>query len=146
MYHHIERCRGLRRNHQDLIVLNGLQPALRQIPAVCLSSDFHSGGTAIALIIIGGTGLEREREPPAEFLRPILSNENDAGMGVSLQDARAELRARGGSFQRASEEKLRTRRIVSVADRFRHPAATRPTPGSDDSRSTSTDAPPPGSA
>ena len=49
-------------------------------------------------------------------------------------------------FQRASEEKLRTRRIVSVADRFRHPAATRPTPGSDDSRSTSTDAPPPGSA
>ena len=31
MYHYIERCRGLRRNHQDLIVLNGLQPALRQI-------------------------------------------------------------------------------------------------------------------
>ena len=63
-----------------------------------------------------------------------------------LRDARDVLRARGGSFQRASEEKLRTRRIVSVADRFRHPAATRPTPGSDDSRSTSTDAPPPGSA
>ena len=51
-----------------------------------------------------------------------------------------------GSFQRASEEKLRTPRIVSVAGRFRHPAATRPTPGSDDSRSISTDAPPPGSA
>ena len=36
-----------------------------------------------------------------------------------LRDARDVLRARGGSFQRASEEKLRTRRIVSVADRFR---------------------------
>jgi hypothetical protein len=36
-----------------------------------------------------------------------------------------------------------TRRVVSVADRFRRSAATRPTPGSDDSRSTSTDAPPP---
>ena len=85
MYHHIERCRGLRRNHQDLprtvnglIVLNGLQPALRQIPAVCLSSDFHSGASPLAIMIIEGTGLEREREPPAEFLRPILSNENDA--------------------------------------------------------------------
>jgi len=37
-------------------------------------------------------------------------------------DARAALRARGGSFQRASEEKLRTRRVVSVADRFRRSA------------------------
>ena len=47
------------------------------------------------------------------------------------------------SFQRASEEKLRSRRIVSVADRFRRSAAaTRPTPGGDGSRSTSTDAPP----
>ena len=53
------------------------------------------------------------------------------------------------SFQRASEEKLRSRRIVSVADRFRRSAAaTRPTPGGDGSRSTSTDAQPslPGNA
>ena len=85
MYHHIERCRGLRRNHQDLprtvdglLVLNGLQPALRQIPAVCLSSDFHSGASPLSIMIIEGTGFEREWEPPAEFLRPILSNENDA--------------------------------------------------------------------
>ena len=61
-----------------------------------------------------------------------------------LQDARAVLRAHDtGSFQRASEEKLRTRRVVSVAGRFRRSAATQPAPGSDDSRSTSTDAPPP---
>jgi hypothetical protein len=39
-----------------------------------------------------------------------------------------------GSFQRATEEKLRTRRVVSVADRFRRSAAE--TPGGDDSRST----------
>jgi hypothetical protein len=33
-----------------------------------------------------------------------------------------------GSFQRASEEKLRTRRIVSVAERFRRSAAEKPPP------------------
>ena len=76
-----------------------------------------------------------------------------AGVEVSLGYVRAALRARempGSfqgktpcSFQRASEEKLRSRRIVSVADRFRRSAAaTRPTPGGDGSRSTSTDAPP----
>jgi hypothetical protein len=32
----------------------------------------------------------------------------------------------GGSFQRASEEKQRTRRVVKVADRFRHAAAETP--------------------
>ena len=76
----------------------------------------------------------------------------------SLRAARATLRARETpgsfqgetpcSFQRASEEKLRSRRIVSVADRFRRSAAaTRPTPGGDGSHSTSTDAPPtPGNA
>ena len=43
---------------------------------------------------------------------------------------RAALRAREtpDSFQRASEEKLRTRRIVSVADRFRRSAAEAPPP------------------
>ena len=57
----------------------------------------------------------------------------------NLRNARAVLRAREtpsetpGSFQRATEEKLRTRRVVSVADRFRRPAAE--TPGGDDSRS-----------
>ena len=78
----------------------------------------------------------------------VLGGTHPVAMGIedALRQSRAALRARGGSFQRASEEELRTRRIVSVADRFRHPAATRPTPGSDDSRSTSTDAPPPGSA
>ena len=34
-------------------------------------------------------------------------------------------RGDGGSFQRASEEKLRTRRVVRVADRFRSPSADR---------------------
>ena len=71
------------------------------------------------------------------------------GIEVYLRNARVVLRARDpGSFQRASEEKLRTRRIVCLADRFRRSAATQPTPGSDDSRSTSTDAapPPPGDA
>jgi len=58
----------------------------------------------------------------------------------NLRNARAVLRASEtpsetpGSFQRATEEKLRTRRVVSVADRFRRPAAE--TPGGDDSRST----------
>ena len=58
----------------------------------------------------------------------------------NLRNARAVLRAREtpsetpGSFQRASEEKLRTRRVVSVADRFRRSAAD--TPGGEDSRST----------
>ena len=82
--------------------------------------------------------------------RRVMGGANPITGGIErhLQKSRAVLRAREtpGSFQRASEEKLRTRRIVSVADRFRHPAATRPTPGSDDSRSTLTDAPPPGSA
>ena len=42
------------------------------------------------------------------------------GIEVYLRNARVVLRARDpGSFQRASEEKLRTRRVVSVADRFR---------------------------
>ena len=41
-----------------------------------------------------------------------------------------------GSFQRASGEKLRARRIVSVADRFRRSAAE--APGGDGSRSTLT--------
>ena len=87
-------------------------------------------------------------EETNRIARRVLGGAHPLTTGIekSLQRARAALRARGGSFQRASEEKLRTRRIVSVADRFRHPAATRPTPGSDDSRSTSTDAPPPGSA
>ena len=76
-----------------------------------------------------------------------------AAMEQALGGARAALGARETpgsfqgetpcSFQRASEEKLRSRRIVSVADRFRRSAAaTRPTPGGDGSRSTSTDAPP----
>ena len=60
---------------------------------------------------------------------------------TSLRAARASLCVREtpsetpGSFQRATEEKLRTRRVVGVADRFRRPAAETP-PGGDDSRST----------
>ena len=88
--------------------------------------------------------------------RRVLGGANPftEGVGRELLQARAALRAREtpsetpsetpGSFQRASEEKLQTRRVVRVADRFRRSAAgTRPTPGGDDSRSTSTDAPPP---
>ena len=41
-------------------------------------------------------------------------------------------------FQRASEEKLRTRRIVSVGGRFRRAAAASPEPADETSRSTST--------
>ena len=44
------------------------------------------------------------------------------GIEEDLRDARAALRARGGSFQRASEEKLRMRRVACVADRFRRSA------------------------
>ena len=87
-------------------------------------------------------------EETARTARRVMGGSHPLAVAIekSLLRSRAALRARGGSFQRASEEKLRTRRIVSVAGRFRHPAATRPTPGSDDSRSISTDAPPPGSA
>ena len=54
------------------------------------------------------------------------------GIQAPLRNARAALRAREtpgetpGSFKRASEEKLRTRRIVSVADRFHRSAAETP--------------------
>ena len=54
------------------------------------------------------------------------------GIQDNLRNARAALRAHEtpgetpGSFQRASEEKLRTRRLVSVADRFRRSAAEKP--------------------
>ena len=41
-------------------------------------------------------------------------------------------------FQRASEEKLRTRRIVSAGGRFRRAAAASPEPADETSRSTST--------
>ena len=99
-------------------------------------------------------------EETARIARRVLGDAHPTTYGIEdeLQDARAALRAREtpgsfqseapGSFQRASEEKLRTRRIVSVADRFRRSAAaTQPTPGGDGSRSTSTDAPPsPGNA
>ena len=93
--------------------------------------------------------------------RRVLGSAHPLTTGIedSLGYLRAALRARETpgsfqgetpcSFQRASEEKLRSRRIVSVADRFRRSAAaTRPTPGGDGSRSTSTDAPPspPGNA
>jgi len=45
-------------------------------------------------------------------------------------EAAAELYADGGSFQRASEEKLRTRRVVRVADRFRSASTDRGDAGS----------------
>ena len=59
--------------------------------------------------------------------RRVLGGANPftEGVGRELLQARAALRAREtpsetpGSFQRATEEKLRTRRVVSVADRFR---------------------------
>ena len=78
-------------------------------------------------------------EETARTARRVMGGSHPLAVAIekSLLRSRAKLRARGGSFQRASEEKLRTRRIVSVADRFRHPAATRPTPGRDESRSTS---------
>ena len=74
--------------------------------------------------------------------RRVFGGTHPLAMNIEdeLRDARAALHAREtpGSFQRANEEKLRTRRIVSVADRFRRSAAaTRPTPRGDGSRSTS---------
>ena len=66
----------------------------------------------------------------------LIDDEEFEQMIKALDDAAlpTSVREENGSFQRASEEKLRTRRIVSVADRFRRPAAE--TPGGDDSRST----------
>ena len=70
--------------------------------------------------------------------RRVLGGANPftEGVGRELLQARAALRAREtpsetpsetpGSFQRASEEKQRTRRVVKVADRFRHAAAETP--------------------
>ena len=56
--------------------------------------------------------------------RRVLGGAHPVTTGIEedLRDARAALRAPGGSFQRASEEKLRMRRVVSVADRFRRSA------------------------
>ena len=68
-----------------------------------------------------------------EDVKQLIKALDDAALPTSVREE-------NGSFQRTSEEKLRTRRIVSVADRFRR-SATRPTPGGDGSRSTSTDAP-----
>ena len=73
-------------------------------------------------------------EETARIARRVLGDAHPTTYGIEdeLQEARAALRAREtpgsfqseapGSFQRASEEKLRTRRVVSVADRFRRPA------------------------
>ena len=73
-------------------------------------------------------------EETARIARRVLggSHPNTKGIVCELQNARAALAAREtpgetpGSFQRASEEKLRTRRIVSVADRFRRSATETP--------------------
>ena len=62
-----------------------------------------------------------------EDVKQLIKALDDAALPTSVREE-------NGSFQRASEEKLRTRRIVSVADRFRR-SATRPTPGGDGSRS-----------
>ena len=58
--------------------------------------------------------------------RDDSGSEDDASNATPQDPSRDE----GGSFQRASEEKLRTRRVVRVADRFRSPSKDR---GDDDS-------------
>ena len=113
-------------------VLGGAHPSTEQIEVALRKSRAALDKLRAA---IAAAEARAPNPPPPNILQRIPKPDLDA--------LRAET---AGSFQRASEEKLRTRRIVSVAGRFRHPAATRPTPGSDDSRSISTDAPPPGSA
>ena len=63
-------------------------------------------------------------EETARTARRVMGGSHPLAVAIekSLLRSRAALRARGGSFQRASEEKLRTRRIVSVTDRFRQDA------------------------
>ena len=63
-------------------------------------------------------------EDAERIARRVLGGAHPVTTGIEedLRVARAALRARGGSFQRASEEKLRMRRVVSVADRFRRSA------------------------
>ena len=60
----------------------------------------------------------------------LIDDEEFEQMIKALDDAAlpTSVREENGSFQRASEEKLRTRRIVSVADRFRRSAAEAPPP------------------
>ena len=83
-------------------------------------TPYEADGATLDDIREGVTTLEET----ARTARRVLggSHPTTEGIEVFLRDARAALGARGGSFQRASEEKLRTRRVVSVADRFRRPA------------------------
>ena len=81
-------------------------------------------------------------EDTVQIARRVLGGAHPtvSGIDVCLRDARAALHAREtggpgetpgetpGSFQRASEDKLRTRRFVSVAGRFRRSAAEKPPP------------------
>ena len=79
-------------------------------------------------------------EEAEQIARRVLGSAHPTTSGVenSLRDARAVLHAREttgetpgstpGLFQRASEDKLRTRRIVRVAERFRRSAAEKPPP------------------
>ena len=58
--------------------------------------------------------------PPKDFRRILEFAEKQADeMAEQMPEFTDPSRDDGGSFQRASEEKLRTRRVVRVADRFR---------------------------
>ena len=58
--------------------------------------------------------------PPKDFRRILEFAEKQADeMAGQMPEFTDPSRDDGGSFQRASEEKLRTRRVVKVADRFR---------------------------
>ena len=57
--------------------------------------------------------------PPKDFRRILEFAEKQADeMAGQMPEFTDPSRDDGGSFQRASEEKLRTRRVVKVADRF----------------------------
>ena len=161
-------CRNLRRFEEAKSLLRKTIPVARRI---------LGDGDSLTLKMrwVYAQSLYRDDDATLDDLREAVSTLEDTErtarrvlggahpdvvqIETSLRYARAALRAREApgsfqgktpcSFQRASEEKLRSRRIVSVADRFRRSAAaTRPTPGGDGSRSTSTDAQPslPGNA
>ena len=103
-------------------VLGGAHPSTEQIEVALRKSRAALDKLRAA---IAAAEARAPNPPPPNILQRIPKPDLDA--------LRAET---AGSFQRASEEKLRTRRIVSVADRFRRSAPE--APGGDDSRSTLT--------
>jgi len=103
------------------VVILGPSPTLA---ALCKAVSTLEDTARIARRVLGGAHPSTERiEVALRKSRAVLRAGEE-----SLRAREESLRAReeslpraetAGSFQRASEEKLRTRRIVSVADRFR---------------------------